>query len=133
MKYPLYRCIVIASSGVYSCRFYQNVREVVHERDEPGRNSRIAYFIQPFTQLEQFIVDSQELLEGIVVDHHVGAVYVTFSGRPSRLPPTYRTRRCTDRFFMPLAGEFSSIRCMSNTDTYFHKRLDHRTTETGFL
>jgi hypothetical protein len=27
----------------------------------------------------------QQLLVGIVVDHHVGAVYVTFSGRPRRL------------------------------------------------
>ena len=33
-------------------------------------------------------------------------------------------------FSCPLLEEFSSSRCMSNTDTYFHKRLDHCTTET---
>ncbi|SRR5206468_10174861 len=30
---------------------------------------------------------------------------------------------------MPPSLEFSSSRCMSNTDTYLHKRLDHCTTE----
>ena len=31
---------------------------------------------------------------------------------------------------MPPPEECSFSRCMSNTDTYFHKRLDHCTTET---
>jgi hypothetical protein len=36
-------------------------------------------------------------------------------------------------FSCPLLKNFPPVRCMFNTDTYFHKRLDHRTTETGFL
>jgi hypothetical protein len=31
--------------------------------------------------VHQFIVDSQQFLERVVVDHHSRAVYVTFSGR----------------------------------------------------
>ena len=33
--------------------------------------------------------------------------------------------------FMPLPEESSFSSCTSNTDTYFHKRLEHRTTETS--
>jgi hypothetical protein len=39
-------------------RFYQNVGEIVHERYQAGRNFHIAFFVQPFAQLEQFIVDA---------------------------------------------------------------------------
>jgi hypothetical protein len=40
-------------------------------------------FRSALAKLQQFIVDPQQLLEGIVVDHHGGAVYVTFSWWPS--------------------------------------------------
>src|SRR5262245_4978640 len=30
----------------------------------------VAFFVQPIAQLQQFIVDPQQLLEGIGVDHH---------------------------------------------------------------
>jgi hypothetical protein len=52
-------------------RFYQNVREIVHKWDEACRNFRVAHFVQPFAELEQVIIDSQQLLKGFIVDHHV--------------------------------------------------------------
>ena len=51
-------------------RFYQNVGEVVHDRYKSGSSFHVALFIQPLAQLKQSVVDSQQLLEGVVVDHH---------------------------------------------------------------
>jgi hypothetical protein len=44
-------------------RFYQNMGEIVHERDEPRRDFYIALFVQPLAQPHQFIVDPQKLLQ----------------------------------------------------------------------
>jgi hypothetical protein len=38
-------------------RLYQNVSEVIHERDKARRNFDVALFVQPLAQLHEFIVN----------------------------------------------------------------------------
>jgi hypothetical protein len=47
----------VVSMQFVLARFYQNVREIVHERDEARRSGSVTLFVQPLAQLHQFIVN----------------------------------------------------------------------------
>jgi ABC transporter substrate binding protein len=71
----------IASLQFVLARFYQNMGEVVYERYKAGWGFHVALLVQPLAWLQQFIVEPQQLLEGIVVDHHAGQSKVLSEGQ----------------------------------------------------